>query len=372
MKLVKNGRNTAGNQRWKCPTCGASTVRKRPDRSRAFTLQRFLGWLLGKDSQADADGSASGRSFRRATQWCWELRPHIPLTGEIHDVLQIDGFNLRTGWCILTVRAGGNVIAWQWCARESQAAWSALLARLPAPAVVVCDGGTGMHAALAEHWPDTRIQRRLVHLQRNVRKYVTTRSKTSAGKALWGLALKLTRVQDLDHAAEWLQLLAAWEEQYLHLTRERTYRAQATETPSWVRPTQQWWYTHQRLRSGHQALRRVLRAGHLFTFLDPALASLRVPATTNAIEGATNSQMRLLLLHHRGMPETHQRRAIEWWLYMQSEHPDPARVLAEHQHRPATTPPPPRREPEPGPALYDTGLTPEEGLWIRKGWAGRS
>ena len=25
-----------------------------------------------------------------------------------------------------------------------------------------------------------------------------------------------------------------------------------------------------------------------------------------------------------------------------------------------------------GPALYDTGLTPEEGLWTRKGWAGRS
>ncbi|SNU02394.1 MULE transposase domain-containing protein [Ruaniaceae bacterium KH17] len=172
-------------------------------------MRRFLHWLLGKDSQADTDGTASGRSFRRATQWCWELRPRIPLTGEVHEVLQIDGFNLRTGWCILTVRANRNVIAWQWCARESQAAWSALISRLPAPVVVVCDGGTGMHAALAEHWPDTRVQRCLVHLQRNVRKYVTTRSKTSAGKALWDLALKLTRVKDLDDAAEWLQLLAA-------------------------------------------------------------------------------------------------------------------------------------------------------------------
>ncbi|SNU02395.1 hypothetical protein SAMN06298212_1531 [Ruaniaceae bacterium KH17] len=139
-----------------------------------------------------------------------------------------------------------------------------------------------------------------------------------------------------------------------------------------MKPTQQWWYTHQRLRSGHQVLRRVLKQGHLFTFLDPTLDSLRVPATTNNIEGATNSQMRLLLLHHRGMPESHQRRAVEWWLYMQSEHPDPARVLAEHQHRPATAPRPTRHEPEPGPVLYDTGLTADEGLWVRKGWAGRS
>ena len=76
----------------------------------------------------------------------------------------------------------GKVIAYQWCARESQAAWGALFKRLPEPVVVVCDGGPGMHAALKEHWPGARVQRCLVHLQRNVRKYVTTRSKTAAGK----------------------------------------------------------------------------------------------------------------------------------------------------------------------------------------------
>lgn len=366
-KLVKNGRNTAGNQRWRCPNCGASSVRKRPDRSRLFTLLRFLDWLLGKHTQTELS-SGTGRTFRHHTQWCWNLRPRIPVTGVVYDVLQIDGFHLRAGWCILVATHQGRTITYQWCSRESQAAWGALFTRIPEPTVVVCDGGPGMHAALKTHWPNARIQRCLVHLQRNVRTHITTRSKTEAGKALWGLALRLTRVRTQADAAAWMQLLLQWENQFLYLTKKRSYKNQAAEVPAWVRPGQQWWYTHQRLRSGYQSLQRVIKAGHLFTFLDPALTELQVPSTTNQIEGATNSQMRLLLLHHRGMPEQHQRRGIEWWLYLHSEHPDPGRVLAEHQHRPLKPGRPLLTEPDPGPLLYDNALTAEEGLWARAGW----
>lgn len=370
-KLVKNGKTAAGSQRWKCPTCGASSSRKRVDVTRRGQLDRFLNWLTGAQAQNGSGGASRARQFRRETSWCWELRPRIKVTGEILDVVQIDGFNLRTGWCVLTARSRGKVVAYQWCTRESQASWGALFVRVPAPRVVVCDGGPGMHAALKEHWPDTRVQRCLVHLQRNVRKYVTTRSKTVAGKALWGLALKLTRVHAPDDAEAWTRLLLAWEGEFLHLTKARTYRKHAAEVPSWARPGQQWWYTHQRLRSGHQVLRRVIRSGHLFTFLDPKLDGLKVPSSTNGIEGGTNSHMRLLLLHHRGMTEEHQRRGIEWWLYLHSEHPDPARVLAEHQRRPVKMPRPALTEPDSGPALYDTGLDAGEGLWLRQGWAGR-
>ncbi|WP_162903861.1 IS1249 family transposase [Leucobacter sp. wl10] len=370
-KLVKNGRTAAGSQRWKCPDCGASSTRQRGDVTRRAQLTRFLDWITGKAAQHDPGGASAARQFRRKTAWCWELRPHLPITGAVYDVLQIDGFNLRTGWCVLTARYRGTVIAAQWCSREGYAAWSALMKRLPAPQVVVCDGGPGMHAALKEQWPNARIQRCLVHLQRNVRRYVTTRSKTAAGKALWGLALKLTKVKTIADAEKWTSLLLAWEGEFLHLTKERSYRKDTLEVPSWAKPGQTWWYTHQRLRSGHQVLRRVIRAGHLFTFLDPELTHLHVPSTTNGIEGGTNSQMRLQLLHHRSMPEEHQRRAIEWWLYLHSEQPDPMRVLTQHESRPRRAPRPRLSEPDPGPVLYDTGLDATEGLRLRQGWAGR-
>ncbi|QIM17707.1 hypothetical protein G7066_01490 [Leucobacter coleopterorum] len=42
----------------------------------------------------------------------------------------------------------------------------------------------------------------------------------------------------------------------------------------------------------------------------------------NEIEDGTNSQMLLLLLRHRGMTGEHQRRAIEWRLYLHPEHPE--------------------------------------------------
>lgn len=369
---VKNGRNSAGNQRWKCPKCGASTLRKREDRTRFFQLQQFLTWLLGKQTQQELSTGTTGRTFRHQTRWCWQIRPRIPVTGEIYDVIQIDGFNLRTGWCVLVATHQGNVVGYQWCARESGAAWAALFRRIPEPTVVVCDGGPGMHAALKEHWPDTRVQRCLVHLQRNVRKHVTKRSKTEAGRSLWGLALKLTRVRTAADAEAWVALFLQWETQYLHLTKQRTYRKDADEVPAWARPGQKWWYTHQRLRSGHQVFQRVIKAKHLFTFLDPALETVNVPATTNGIEGGTNAHMRLLLLHHRGMTEEHQRRAIEWWLYMHSERPDLAQVLRTHDEQIVA---PVRRsqhtEPDPGPVLYDTGLDAAEGLWLRSGWAGR-
>lgn len=195
-------------------------------------LDQFLHWPLGKHPQTQTPSGGTGRTFRH--RWCWLLRPRIPDTGVIHDVVQIDGFNLRTGWCILTARSRSKIVAYQWCDRESQAAWGALFQRVPT--VVVCDGGPGMHAALREHWPTTRVQRCLVHLQRNVRKHVTTRSRTVAGKALWGLALKLTKVSTPDDAEAWTRLLLEWEAKFLPLTKKRTYRRDTTEIPGWVKP----------------------------------------------------------------------------------------------------------------------------------------
>ena len=295
------------------------------------------------------------------------------MTGEVYDEIQLDGFNLRSGWCLLVASVGKYPVAWQWAGSESFAAWNALLERLPEPVVVVCDGGPGIHAALKHNWPNARVQRCLVHVQRNVRKHVTTRSKTEAGRALWGLAKRLTRVKTVDESITWLQLLAAWETQFLHLTKERSYAKDSPDRPAWARPGQTWWYTHQRLRSGHQVLSKLVRDKHLFTFLEPDLASLNISATTNMIEGGINSSMRAMLHLHRGMSEAHQKRACEWFLYMRSMSPNINKILRGYDPKKQAPPTRPKyTEPDPGPELYGTALTTEEGLWSRSGWAGRS
>ncbi len=47
-------------------------MRKRADLARKAELDRFVQWLMGKDSQAEI-GPGGGRTFRRSTQWCWNI-----------------------------------------------------------------------------------------------------------------------------------------------------------------------------------------------------------------------------------------------------------------------------------------------------------
>src|SRR5699024_4686548 len=102
-----------------------------------------------------------------------------------------------------------HFVDYQRCPTENSAAWGALLARIPAPAVVVIDGGAGLAKALRTSWRDTAIQRSLVHIQRNVRRHLTRRPRTTAGKHLAQLNYALTRVATLDEAAEWMVRLTA-------------------------------------------------------------------------------------------------------------------------------------------------------------------
>lgn len=340
--------------------------------SRRAELDAFLGWLLGTGSQMDVGSFGTARSFRRRTAWCWNIAPAIPVTGEIHDQVQIDGIYVGS-WCCLIAIAGEHVIGWQWCDTEKKAAWAALLQRFPAPRVVVTDGGSGIAAALSDCWSDTAVQRCLVHVQRNVRTYLTLRPRTEAGKALLRLGRALTRITAPAQAAAWLGHLNDWYQEHGHLVRARTYRGTSTVAPVWVRANQTWWFTHDRLRKAYRLLERLSQAGTLFTYLRTEFSGLDIAATTNRIEGGTNAQLRLILRTHRGMSDEHQKRAIEWYLYLHSEAPvPPARLIRPAHH----TPPRPAArttvEQPDGPKEYDNAATAEEGLWARAGWAGRS
>lgn len=369
--LVKNGRTTAGNQRWRCLKCGASATRSRADLSRRHELEAFLGWLLGKQTQAEAM-AVNDRSFRRITAWCWNIAPEIPAAGEVHDEVQLDGIYLGS-WCALIATAGAHVIGWQWCDTEKSAAWAALLERFPAPRVVVCDGGAGLASAIRKAWPETRVQRCLVHVHRNVRAHLTYRPRLEAGKTLLRLSRALMRLKTAEEAAAWANALNDWHTRWGPMLKQRTQRTEGSTAPSWVNPSQQWWYTHKRLRSAYYLLERLVKTGTLFTHLAPEHEDLDISSTTNRIEGGVNAQLRLLLKHHRGMSENHMKRAVEWWLYTHSECPTTphALICPEHWEQDSRTPKTSAQE-QIGPAEYGTATTAEEGLWPRYGWGGRS
>ena len=125
-------------------------------------------------------------------------------------------------------------------------------------------------------------------------------------------------------------------------------------------------------------LARLQQEGSLFAFLDFDPPQER---TTNPVE-SINSRIRALTYAHRGMTETHMQAMINWYLHSTTENPQSAsHILREWNTagRPQRRTIPKKKtkaklKPTVGdmPVHYDTALTKEEGLWPRKGWAGRS
>ena len=175
--MKKNGRTGKGVQRWKCPACRLSSTMPQRRRRRERTLEEFLSWLLGPSSQRAADSAGDARALRKRIAWCWRIRPRIAPPDARRHTVMADGTYMGHGWCLIIAIDGqtGEVLDRQWCAHESKAAYLALFSRLPAPDVLITDGLRGAEAACTQAWPGTRIQRCLVHVQRNTRTDLTSR-----------------------------------------------------------------------------------------------------------------------------------------------------------------------------------------------------
>ena len=76
------------------------------------------------------------------------LAPGIEPDGVVHHTVMADGTHMN-GWCLLVAIDGedGEVLAWQWCDRESAAAYKALSEQIAPPDVLICDGMKGIGKA---------------------------------------------------------------------------------------------------------------------------------------------------------------------------------------------------------------------------------
>ncbi len=277
-------------------------------------------------------------------------------------------------WCLLIATNGHHVLDWQWCDREKKIAWAQILQRWPAPRLVVTDGGTGLHAAVHEHWPQARVQRCYFHIFQNVRRYTTLAPRLEAGRQILALTRALMKIQNIDQAALWLGAYASWEARWNEFLRHRTYARTGTERPRSVPLAKPWWYTHRDLRSVRGLFRGLIKHENLFAWLELAPdIDKPLPRTTSPLEGAQNTAVKDLLRRHRGMPEHHARRAVEWLLDSLTATPREPWSLAREEHwkpppaaRPAITP-----DPDPGPTI-GTSFSWEDGNGIQHGWAGRT
>ncbi len=311
-KLQKRGKTATGKQRWLCHCCAQSKLSLRPDLSRGYELERFVSWLLGKLAQNELEQPP--RTFRNQTSWCWNVAPPNTLTGEIHHAVVVDGIRVGSNVCLIA-RTTDYVITWVWMPYESSQYWTELLRLLPQPKYVVCDGQRGMLKAIAICWPETTVQRCRFHAWLNVKSKLTLRPKSAPAQELLQLTRNLLHIRTRRQARSWKRKLKHWHRKHHSYIDERTMR----QDPQ---PGQRrWHYTHARLRSAYKQLHEITD--------DLLRSSYRphpeLPSTTNHIEGGINSQIRLKLKAHRGMPVVHQMRLVDWYLYSRTEEPKPPR-----------------------------------------------
>lgn len=306
-KMRRNGKTSAGRTRWRCESCGSSTI-ARIDNA-AKRLDEFLDWLLSKARQVDMPGG--GRTFRRRTSEFWHLWPLPPITGEVCRVIFVDGIYLARNIVVLVARSEEHVLGWYVAKSECSAAYKALMARIAPPQVVISDGGSGFGKARRELWPNARVQRCTFHAFGQVKRYTTAKPRTQAGIDLYALAKSLLKVKDSEQAAAWLVDYAVWCETYDEFLKEKTTNNEGRT-----------FLTHERLVKAKNSLTSLVRSGQLFTYVDPSLVEKigSLPATNNAIE-STNARLRAMLEEHRGLSLERRIKAVFWWCYTHTENP---------------------------------------------------
>lgn len=376
--IRKNGFTKTGLQRWRCDRCHYTCTKSRVNTRQRTEFDMFLTWLMGKASMSECAEQLgiNRKTFQRRIAWCWDITPPIPHTKTI-SFIQIDGTWVPYGWCLLVCGDEHcNVLAWQWAAGETTSAYQALLKHVDHTQVVCTDGGTGALSAIKYTYPNARVQRCLVHVQRDGRRDLTLNPRTLAGKELRQLYLRLTTVHDLTAAMQWLVDLDTWHTKYRKFLTERTYATQDPTNPKALHG-QTWWWTHLRVRRAYLRLERLNRTGMLFAFVNPKEEALQVTPTTNRLEGGINAGLKRLLDLHRGLSEEHTKRCAEWYCYMHTSDPDPKQVLDSYlkASKPVHKPQHELTDSDLfGTGIQNPGSNPENidayesGFGIRKGW----
>ncbi len=152
----------------------------------------------------------------------------------------------------------------------------------------VLDGKRGVKAIFA----DLPLQMCQFHQIMIVKRYLTSRPKTDAGKELRAITLALPVMTE----KSFTELLEEWYGRHQDFLKERTYGDDGKH----------WQYTHRRIRSAFRSLKNNLP--NLFTYLK--YPELHIPNTTNSVDGYF-SRLKSLLNVHRGLTKWRRYKLIQ-------------------------------------------------------------
>lgn len=153
---------------------------------------------------------------------------------------------------------------------------------------IVLDGKRGVR----EVFSNIPAQMCQFHKVAILKRYLTSRPKTEAGRELRAIGLALTILTEEDLKT----LLKEWHEKHEKFLKERTFADDGKH----------WNYTHRRIRSAY----RSLNANIPFLFTCRRYPELNMPNTTNSLDGFFGKTKALLQVH-RGLNQERRYKVIQ-------------------------------------------------------------
>lgn len=191
-------------------------------------------------------------------------------------------FKRNFGVMVFMNQLDGKVIHIQFVKRENAALYAAGLAEIQKKGIniqsITADGFRGLNVL----FPDIPFQLCQFHQQQTIRRYLTRRPKSDAAKALKILSDGIFQTTEVRFRHD----LGKWYDTYKDYLNEVSRSEDGRQT----------WYTHKRLRSAYNSLKRNLP--YLFQFEQNR--ELSMPNTTNPLEGRF-TELKTKIRCHSGM-----------------------------------------------------------------------
>lgn len=284
-----------------------SACRKRSDTAERNTERGVLNWLtdfVSLSKQAKKRGvhrtTLSRRFGRIATRAKVTLLRLLPQSL----VIVLDGTKIAPNTILLVAYEylSKQPLAWAFIEREKFESWGDFLMPIEQTYPVhafVSDGQKGLKKAIHVLFPDALHQRCVAHVVRLSLSWLTKHPQSETGRELRSLVCVLSSVVTEDNAQQWEADLLAWDK------RHAEFLAQKSINPVTGRKQ----HTHRKLRAVRSLILNALP--DLFRYTK----DIRIPSTTNDVEGGINSPLKELLHRHRGITKEEKMVLVSQYLY---------------------------------------------------------
>jgi len=234
--------------------------------------------------------------------WLNQNVPELKVDFDQVKYLVFDGTYFNSENCLLLLLddESGKAVDYRYRTKENYANACEVFQRAKDgganPIAITVDGNTSVIRALKAVWPNTIIQRCLVHIQRQGLSWLRQYPKTEAAKKLRKIYLFIFRIENYQLRNEFLSRLVQWEKQYgqfveLLPSKDKVFgdlqRARSLLLNAWP---------------------------DMFHYLnDP-----KIPPTTNRIEGYFSGVKEKYEQHH-GLSKINLPKYLSWFVYLKNK-----------------------------------------------------